>query len=243
METPTEDKRFFGRRKGKPIKGSRQRLIDELLPKIILKQPEESQRFSWDILFGIKPEEVWLEIGFGGGEHVAELAFKYPNVGFIGAEPFMNGVASLLAHLNGSHMKQAVDANLEQGRVDNVRVWPDDIRPLFPQFPDGGFKRIFILYPDPWPKARHAERRFINQRNIPELARLISDTGAVYVATDVSAYAEWAQEQMAVSGLFDQVHSDTSCPPADWVPTRYERKGILAGRKPTYLVFRKKNAK
>ncbi len=240
MEKPTEDKRFFGRRKGKPIKGSRLNLIENLLPKVVLPKSESFYDFSQ--LFGITPKEVWLEIGFGGGEHVAELAKIYPDIGIIGAEPFMNGVASLLAHLNGSHMKQAVHSSLEEGRSDNVRIWPDDIRPVFPSFSDGCFERIFVLYPDPWPKARHAERRFINQRNIPELARMVSDTGAVYVATDVIEYAEWAVEQMALSGLFEQIHPDTSKPPVDWVPTRYEKKGIAAGRKPTYLVFRKKKS-
>lgn len=238
-----EDKRFYGRRKGKPIKESRQKLIDALLPKVALQKPEEGQGIDLNAIFGIKPKEVWLEVGFGGGEHVAELAKMYPDVGIIGAEPFMNGVASLLAHLNGSHMKQVVHFDLEEGRKDNVRIWPDDIRPLFPAFPDKGFERIFILYPDPWPKARHAERRFVNQKNIPALARMISETGSVYVATDVLEYAEWAKEQMNLSDLFEQVHPDTSIPPVDWVPTRYEKKGIAAGRKPTYLIFHKKNKK
>jgi len=238
-----EDKRFYGRRKGKPIKESRQKLIDGLLPKVVLTQPPVGETIPVKAVFGINPREVWLEIGFGGGEHVAELAKLYPDIGIIGAEPFINGVASLLAHLNGSHMQQAVHANLAPDRTDNVRIWPDDIRILFPHFPDGSFEKIFILYPDPWPKARHAERRFVNQKNIPVLARLLSDTGAVYVATDVSAYAEWALEQMDLSGLFCQVHPDTALPPEDWVPTRYEKKGILAGRKPTYLIFRKKNVK
>ena len=238
-----EDKRFYGRRKGKPIKESRQKLIDELLPKVALQKPDEGQGIDLNATFGIKPKEVWLEVGFGGGEHVAELAKMYPDVGIIGAEPFMNGVASLLAHLNGSHMQQVKHFDLEEGRTDNVRIWPDDIRPLFPAFPDKGFERIFILYPDPWPKARHAERRFVNQKNIPHLAKMLSDTGAVYVATDVSEYAEWAKEQMDISGLFEQVHSDTSVPPVDWIPTRYEKKGIAAGRKPTYLVFCKKSKK
>lgn len=242
MEKPTEDKRFFGRRKGKPIKESRQKLINELLPKITLPAPN-GKVFDLKSLFGIVPKEVWLEVGFGGGEHVSELAKLYPDVGFIGAEPFINGVASLLAHLNGTHGKQAVNAELEAGRNDNVRIWPDDIRPVFSSFPDAGFERIFILYPDPWPKARHAERRFVNQRNIPELARMLSPTGEVYVATDVAAYAEWAQEQMAESGLFTQVNKNTRIPPEDWIPTRYELKGIAAGRQPTYLVFQKKLGK
>ena len=238
-----EDKRFYGRRKGKPIKESRQHLIEGLLPKVALTPPSEGQKIDVKGIFGITPREVWLEVGFGGGEHVAELAKLYPDVGIIGAEPFINGVASLLAHLNGSHMKQALDTNLETGRTDNVRIWPDDVRPLFPSFKNGVFERIFILYPDPWPKARHAERRFVNSRNIPELARMLSDTGSVYVATDVQAYAEWAVEQMNLSGLFNQVNADTSIPPSDWVPTRYERKGIAAGRKPTYLIFQKNKKK
>lgn len=236
----TEDKRFFGRRKGKPIKKSRQKLIDELLPKIAVSVPTDEKIIDFKTLFGIKPREVWLEVGFGGGEHVAELAKLNHSIGFIGAEPFMNGVASLLAHLNGTHGKEAVNADLEEGRVDNVRIWPDDIRPLFPHFQDGGFERIFVLYPDPWPKARHAERRFINQKNIPELCRMLSQTGCVYVATDVADYASWAVEQMNLSGLFKQVNPDDSIPPSDWIPTRYERKGILAGRRPHYLIFQKK---
>ena len=231
-----EDKRFYGRRKGKPIKESRQKLLEELLPKVAFPRPKEGEITDVASVFGIKPREVWLEVGFGGGEHVAELAKLYPNVGIIGAEPFVNGVASLLAHLNGSHMKQAVHADLEAGRTDNVRIWPDDVRPLFPSFPDGCFERIFVLYPDPWPKARHAERRFINSRNLPELARMLSDT-------DVQAYAEWAVEQAMLSGLFAQVNANTAVPPPDWVPTRYERKGLEAGRQPTYLIFRKKNEK
>ena len=234
-----EDKRFYGRRKGKPIKESRQKLLDNLLPHIQISCPKEG-KIDLKHSFGIEPKEVWLEIGFGGGEHVAEIAQKYPHIGIIGAEPFINGVASLLAHLNGSHMKEAKTYDLSPDRADNVRIWPDDIRILFPYFPDKSFDRIFILYPDPWPKARHAERRFINQRNIPELARLLTDTGAVYIATDVLDYANWAVDQMDISGLFHQVHPDTSSPPSDWISTRYEKKGLAAGRKPTYLIFKKK---
>ncbi|MDY6407941.1 MAG: tRNA (guanine(46)-N(7))-methyltransferase TrmB [Pseudomonadota bacterium] len=239
-----EDKRFYGRRKGKPIKESRQKLLEELLPKVKIDCPPMGH-IDLKKSFGIKPKEVWLEIGFGGGEHVAEIAQKYPQIGILGAEPFINGVASLLAHLNGSHMKEAKTCDLAPDRSDNVRIWADDIRILFPHFPDKSFERIFILYPDPWPKARHAERRFVNKKNIPELARMLTDTGAIYVATDVHAYADWALEQMDLSNLFQQVHPDVSLPPEDWIPTRYEKKGLAAGRQPTYLIFRKKqkNAK
>lgn len=235
--------RFFGRRKGKSIKGSREFLMDTLLPKVKPVLPPQGQTIDFKNFFGMKPNEIWLEVGFGGGEHLAEQSLKQTDVGFIGAEPFVNGVVSLLAHLNGSHMAPAIHADLADGRVDNVRVWPDDVRQLFPFLADGVFERVFVLYPDPWPKARHAERRFINQANLRHLYRLMSDTGRLFVATDVEAYAAHAIEQAELSGLFEQTNTDVRMPPPGWVPTRYEKKGIAAGRCPTYLVFRKKMSK
>lgn len=234
--------RFFGRRKGKTIKTSKQQLVDELLPKL---RPDFSQKEQVDFktLFPNPMKEYWLEIGFGGGEHVAELALKYKEVGFFAAEPFINGVASLLAHLNGSHEGKTTHTNLAPERSDNVRIWDDDVREVFPFFEDGIFKKIFLLYPDPWPKARHAERRFTNKINQQHLYRLLDDEGCFYVATDVQAYAEWTLEQVEELGLFKQVNEDISQPPQDWVPTRYEKKGIAAGRKPIYLVFQKKKLK
>lgn len=233
--------RFFGRRKGKAIGVSRERLMKELLPKIQLTLPKRGQ-LALDKTFPFKPRELWLEVGFGGGEHVAELAKMYPDVGFIGAEPFLNGVSSLLAHLNGSHRFPKEETGLEEGRTDNVRIWPDDIRLVFPHLPDGVFDRIFVLYPDPWPKARHAERRFINQNNLPELYRLLTPKGQLFVATDVVGYAEWVEEQMKIFKKFTRKNKDLHNPPQDWVPTRYEQKGIQAGRQPIYFVFSKKSA-
>lgn len=231
--------RFFGRRKGKAIKTSKQQLIEELLPVLTPVLPEKGL-LDMEKVFGIKPKELWLEIGFGGGEHVAELSAIYRDVGFLGAEPFMNGVASLLAYLNGSHTGKTTQTGIDESRVDNVRIWPDDVRQMFPFFKDNLFQRIFLLYPDPWPKARHAERRFTNQINLKYLHRLLANDGCFYVATDVAPYAEWTLEQVAQSGLFEQVNNDIHIPPIDWVPTRYEKKGILAGRQPIYLVFSKK---
>ncbi len=231
--------RFFGRRRGKTIGSSRERLMQELLPKICLTLPKKG-KLNVNKIFPFDPKEIWLEVGFGGGEHVSELAKIYQNVGFIGAEPFLNGVSSLLAHLNGSHRFPKENTDLEEGRVDNVRIWPDDIRLVFPYLSDGIFDRIFVLYPDPWPKARHAERRFINQSNLPELYRLLSQKGQLFVATDVVGYAEWVQEQMKIFGKFSLKNKDLHKPPKDWIPTRYEQKGIQAGRQPIYFVFSKK---
>lgn len=235
--------RFFGRRHGKTIKGSRQRLLEELLPKLVPQLPDKGKKFHMDGLFTAPVTSFCLEVGFGGGEHLASMAKKYPNMGFVGAEPFLNGVSSLLAHLSGSHLKESRSFELESGRVDNVRIWPDDVRELFPYFPNAVFDCIFVLYPDPWPKARHAERRFINMANLKHLNRLISSEGKLYVATDVPAYAEWALLQVQESGLFEQTNVDTSLPPEDWVTTRYEQKALKAGRTPVYLVFQKKHLK
>ena len=231
--------RFFGRRKGKAIGASRERLMQQLLPQIQLKLPKTG-KISIKKVFPCNPQEVCLEVGFGGGEHLAELAKLYPEVGFIGAEPFLNGVSSLLAHLNGSHRFPKDNCDLEEGRTDNVRIWPDDIRQVFPYLPDGLFARIFVLYPDPWPKARHAERRFIGQENLPELYRLLTPQGQLIIATDVVQYAEWVKEQMQIFKKFKQQNVDLSVPPENWVSTRYEQKGIKAGRHPIYFVFSKK---
>ena len=232
--------RFFGRRKGKTIKTSKQQLIDELLPRLKPVLPETGQVNISD-WFSQSMRSYWLEIGFGGGEHVAELALKYQDVGFFAAEPFMNGVASLLAHLNGSHDGKTEHTSIAENRTDNVRIWDDDVRQVFPFFQDKVFEKVFLLYPDPWPKARHAERRFINSHNLKHLYRLLADDGQIFVATDVAEYAEWAVEQVTLDGQFEQINADTSQAPIDWVPTRYEKKGIQAGRQPIYLVFRKKH--
>ena len=235
----TEMLRFFGRRKGKSIRSGRAELMEEWLPQLTVKVPQKG-KIKLEKQFGIIPESLELEIGFGGGEHLAEIAKKQTTTGFLGAEPFLNGVASLLAHLNGSHQTGFGKLELEKGRKDNVRIWPGDIRELFEKFPDGTFKRIYLLYPDPWPKKRHAERRFINSYNIPHLYRLLADDGELMVATDVAPYVEWTLEKMAEMGLFRQTKKAIHTPPKGWISTRYEKKGIAAGRVPTYLIFKKK---
>ena len=232
--------RFFGRRKGKAITGIRAEMLEKWLPDFIPKVPT---RGKIKLSFGIQPKKSVLEVGFGGGEHLAELAKRQPDTGFLGAEVFLNGVASLLAHLNGSHRSGTGPLALESGRVDNIRIWPEDIRLLFEKLPDGCFDEIYVLYPDPWPKKRHAQRRFINDENIPILWRLLSPKGKLYLATDVLPYAEWALERMNESKLFLQIQKDTSIPPKGWISTRYEQKGLAAGRQPNYMIFQKKDKK
>ena len=239
--TNSVDERFYGRRHGKRLKSSRLFLMENLLPKIAIAEPEDKTKpIDFAAMFGFKPAQVWLEVGFGGGEHLAAQALKHKDVGFIGAEPFLNGVASLLVHLNTD--TNVVDQThlINPVRADNVRIYPDDIRHLFPVFEDESFERIFVLYPDPWPKARHEDRRFIGQKNLPEIARLLTKTGELRIATDVEQYATWAQEQVELSGLFTRINEDIRKPFEDWVTTRYEQKGLKAGRTPTYLIYRRK---
>jgi len=152
-----EDRRFYGRRKGRPLRKGQQQLIDTLLPRLAIALPDAG-KLDPKSLFPHKPAQVWLEIGFGGGEHLAEQARANRDVGLIGCEVFLNGIATLLAQ---------VSANA----LDNVRLYPEDARDLLDALPDGSLDRVFLLFPDPWPKRRHADRRFIRPANLDLLAR------------------------------------------------------------------------
>ena len=208
--------RFYGRHHGKKISPSRQALMTTLLPQIQFKDMDS-------IPSGVP---VYLEIGFGGGEHLFAVAQAHPEAFFVGAEPFVNGVASLLDLLH------------QNPEVRNICIYPDDVRKLFEVFPDRLFDGIFLLYPDPWPKVRHEKRRFLVPDQQRSLARLLKPDGWLQVATDVEAYALWAQEVMDQTGLWRQTLEDIHCPPQGWVTTRYEQKGLKAGRVPTYLLYK-----
>lgn len=210
--------RFYGRHHGKKISTSRQGLMKTFLPQVLFS--------AGDCLPVDRP--VYLEIGFGGGEHLLAMAQQHPEAFFIGAEPFVNGVASL------------VDLLAHNPQVNNVRIYPDDVRKLFEFFPAQSFDGVFLLYPDPWPKVRHEKRRFLVPNQQQALARILKPKGWVQVATDAEAYALWAQEVMEQTGLWQQTLTDIHCPPKDWVTTRYEQKGLKAGRVPTYLLYVKK---
>lgn len=236
MEQKPVDERFYGRRHGKKLKSGKLFLMENLLPKITLSK--EMMPSNLSDLFDFEPTEMWLEVGFGGGEHLATQAKRNPNIGFIGAEPFLNGVASLLSHLNGTWGKNSNEEQLlEEGRTDNVRIYPDDIRHLFDNFADNSFDRIFVLYPDPWPKSRHEDRRFAGGKNLIQLYRMLKKGGQLRIATDVQDYADWAQEQIQNTNLFKLANEDVRKPFDDWVSTRYEQKGLKAGRIPTYLIY------
>lgn len=218
--------RFFGRRSGKKLRRSAVELLDTLLPRLALAIPGEGEVVTPRALFPPSIESVWLEIGFGGGEHVAEQARLHPEAGIIACEVFRNGIASLLGQL-------PEDAS--------VRIFPEDARLLLPALPDASIGRVFLLFPDPWPKTRHAERRFVGPQNLDELARIMADGAEFRVASDDPVYQGWALAHLRGHLAFEEIlaTSDRGNLPADWPATRYEVK-CLAGRAPLFLIFRRR---
>ena len=233
--------KFFGRRKGRTIRKAKTFLLENFLQKIAV---DENSVFDKDKLFGIKPDEVHLEIGFGDGGHLAELSAKKANIGFLGVEVFQNGIAHLLSLLTG--VKEATqdlsDVCLLEGRTDNVRVFADDVRLLFKSIPDAFIDKIYLLFPDPWPKRRHADRRFVNPENLKELARILKKGGILQIATDHKVYKKHVLHTMHNSKDFvwtAKKIADFDTPPQDWVETKYQRKAVREGRKPVFFEYKR----
>ncbi len=226
---------FFGRRVGRRLRRAKSALLDSFLSTVAVdpKQP---------LAFGCKTEKIFLEIGFGDGAHLAGVALNHPENGYIGAEVFKNGIANLLSLITG--VKEGADIAggmaLAPGRSDNIRVFDDDIRLLFPLLPDGSLDGVYLLFPDPWPKKRHADRRFVNPDNLAELARILKKGGRLLIATDHPLYKRWTLEQMRGNKNFRwtaQCGNDWKHEPADWVPTKYQQKAVREGRKPVFLEY------
>ncbi len=177
-------------------------------------------------LFGDRPTEAtWLEIGFGGGEHLAAQARAHPAINFIGCEPFVNGMAKLLA-------------SIEQDKLDNIRIWDEDVTDLLPTLPDACLDRVYILYPDPWPKRRQRKRRLVSDDTLRELARVMRPGAELRFASDIDNYIGWVLARVLRSADFRWTASgpdDWRRPYADWPGTRYEAKAIREGRVPSYL--------
>ena len=224
MSEQHQKHRLYGRAAGKPLSKRQQALIDDVLPEIGIPAtgPGALQPAS---LFAGK-REVWLEIGFGGGEHLAGQAARNDEVGFIGAEPFVDGVAKLLTAL-------------EEQKLSNVRVRRGDARDLVAQFADQSIDRAFILFPDPWPKTRHRKRRLVQPDFVVELARVLKPGARLRFATDWADYANRALADVTRSGLFDwtaERADDWRVAPADHVTTRYQEKR-LGDCAPVFLDF------
>ncbi len=241
------ERRFFGRRKGKAFSSRQQALMDTILPRISVKIPENAA--TDDVTpnlahfhTGVTPlkqadifgpalakniKQVWLEIGFGKGEHLAWQAQNNPDVGLIGCEPYLNGVVGLLAHI-------------EANEIENIRIYGDDARHVIWALPDASVDRIFLIHPDPWPKKRHARRRFVNPPNLDDLARILKDGGEFRVGTDHPIYREWTAIQMAQRSDFAWLAEgpdDWRRRPDDWPETRYEIKAMEG--KATYFRFKR----
>ena len=216
MSAPVKKFQFYGRRKGKTLRRHHSELMDELLPQIRVD--------TADPLSGMGPGR-WLEIGFGGGEHLAHQAALHPEISFIGAEPFVNGVAKLLALIE--------DAGLQ-----NIRIHDHDARVLLEALPDGVFERIYLLYPDPWPKQRHNKRRFVSAETLEAFHRILRPDGLFLFASDIEDYVAWTREHVAEHGRFRE-EGDPAQPYENWIETRYEAKARREGRGSAYLRFRR----
>jgi tRNA (guanine-N7-)-methyltransferase len=220
--------RSFGRIKSRAIKPRQAALFDTLLPGIQLPDPKAGPLD----LAALMPEAraAWLEIGFGGGEHLAEQAARHPDTLMIGCEPFLNGVASALRHIHDRDLK-------------NVRLHADDARDVLDALPDASLDRVMILFPDPWHKARHNKRRLLNDETAAVIARVLRPGGRVRFVTDWADYADWALERLQrTPGLVEVNPRDgdwpqrAMTPPADHVVTRYEGKK-LGDTAPIFLEF------
>ena len=221
---------FFGRRKGPKLQGRKQRLIDEQLPKLALDltQPCPSEVSQ---LFGTGPERLHLEIGFGGGEHLAHQATQNPTTGHMGVEPFINGMAKMLGEID--------DRNLQ-----NVRLFGDDATLLLDWLPPDSLDQVDLLYPDPWPKKRHWKRRFVNRTNLDRICRVLKPGGMFRFASDIETYVNWTLVHVHNQGQLQwqaKSSEDWNKPWSGWVRTRYEAKAIREGRTPCYLIFRLPN--
>jgi len=169
---------------------------------------------------------VWLEVGFGGGEHMVHMAARHPGIRLIGCEPYVNGIAMLLGKIRAAG-------------VTNLAIHPGDVRDLFDVLPDACLSRVFLNYPDPWPKARHHRRRFVTLGYLGPLARVTAPGAEFRVATDIPDYVRQTLEEVPQAGFTLHRQAGAGGAWEDWVSTRYEQKALREGRDPHYLTFRR----
>ena len=217
--------RFYGRRKGRPLRPGMQALLNDVLPDLRFDATRPlTTQFGQA---GIQQADLALEIGFGGGEHLAGLAEANPAVNYIGADPFVNGVASLLRHI-------------QTRQLSNIRIWDDDVRLILPALPLAGVSQVFIMFPDPWPKKRHAARRILQPEMMDVLAQLIRPSGQLVLASDEPTAKSW----LLKTAMSHPQFCWTARRPADWrqrspcLPaTRYMAKAEQESRQPSWFIF------
>jgi tRNA (guanine-N7-)-methyltransferase len=224
-DAPVARRHVFGRRVGRGLGGALGDLLKTDLPGLRIDRSVPSPK-PLSALFAVPVEDVWLEIGFGGGEHLLWQAEHHPNIGFIGCEPFLSGVAKLVRDIG-------------ERSLANIRLHDDDARFLMDWLPAACIGKAFVLFPDPWPKKRHRKRRLLGAEVLASLARVIRPGGMLRFATDIADYAEMVEEGIAAQTAFAGVPGRLSERPADWPQTRYEQKAIAAGRSCAFLEFRR----
>ena len=212
-------RQLYGRRKGPALSAHQRALIDTLLPKIALRlaQGADPKTYFSNV------DDVWLEVGFGAGEHLLWQAQHHPGVGLIGAEPYISGVAKLLS-------------KIDEAEAPNIRLHTDDARDIIDALPDASLGRVFILFPDPWPKTRHHKRRFVQMDLLDRLARVMKPGAELRFASDDAPYFEWTLERICAHPAFvwsAASSADWLTRPEDWPQTRYEAKELHG--KPAYL--------
>lgn len=227
-EASRPQRNFYGRSHGKTLRPSQKGYLAEDLPGLRLAGvtvADNPDRLPLDVaeLTGGRP--LWLEVGFGGGEHMVHMAASYPEIALIGCEPFVNGVAMLVGKIKAAG-------------VGNLSIHPGDARDLFDVLPDAVVEKAFLNYPDPWPKTRHHRRRFVTPDHLEPLARVMVPGGEFRVATDILDYVRQTLEEVPRAG-FDLVRH-SAAPWEDWYSTRYEQKALREGRPAHYLTFRRK---
>ena len=226
MYDPVERRNFYGRVHGKTLRASQKTYLEEDLDRLSLPgvaREDNPERLPVELArFENKP--LWLEIGFGGGEHLVHMAATYPDIAIIGCEPFVNGIAMLLGKIRAAN-------------VTNLAIHPGDVRELLDVLPTASIAKSFLNYPDPWPKARHHRRRFVTHGYLTALARTLQPGAELRVATDIPDYVRQTLEEVPQAGF--TLLNQGNQPWSDWLSTRYEQKALREGRPPHYLTFQR----
>lgn len=224
----TPRRQLYGRAKGKALRAGQSQRIENLLPRVAIELDRLPAGPS--SLFARTPSEIMIEIGFGGGEHLAAMAMAHPEAGFLGVEPFLNGVAKLLG-------------TIEADKIGNIRLLRGDGRHVLNALPGSSLDRVYLLYPDPWPKRRQRKRRIVDQEFLDQLARVLRPGGEFRFASDIDDYVGWTLARILPHPAFEWLAKDAQdwlVPWDGWHRTRYEDKAIREGRVPSYLRFRRK---
>ena len=225
QEPVPERRNFYGRIRGKTMRASQKTyLAQDLAPLTLSGVTRDDNPARTTITAPFAPKPLWLEIGFGGGEHLVHMAACYPEVGLIGCEPFVNGIAMLLG-------------KMRHAALTNLAIHPGDVRDLFEVLPPGSVQKCFLNYPDPWPKSRHHRRRFVTQGYLTALARVMAPGAEFRVATDIADYVRQTLHEVPKAGF--ALVAQGNVPWDDWLSTRYEQKALREGRVPHYLTFRR----